>query len=331
MKSVWNLGLATAGLAGALAIGACGGDSGGPKSATTIDQSQAAVVGEAAAGQIGALANGLITFNSPPVGGLDGGFLAPQSVSGRFLAATIGGRSPAIRRALALLARADTCNPTVSNSTDTDGDGIEDNNTITFSASNCTFLDTLTGVQFSVAGSVHIQDTDDANTFYGYAIGFSGFGVTLTDTSGQSPDLGYSLNGSFGSDVGTGSATATQNLRSSFRVGATTVFADAAVWTVGYAPTSGTIDPLATQLPAGGIDVNGSYAFSGDAGSGNSESWSFGVRTNTSLQYDGSCTDDLSPFTSGTMDVYIVANQTVGFNVAYGGCGAPVDITAYTS
>jgi hypothetical protein len=55
------------------------------------------------------------------------------------------------------------------------------------------------------------------------------------------------------------------------------------------------------------------------------------VRTNTSLQYDGSCTDDLSPFTSGTMDVYIVANQTVGFNVAYGGCGAPVDITAYTS
>ena len=327
MKAVSNFGLGSAGLAAAFALGACG-DSGGPKSSTTIDQSQAAVVGGAAAGQIGSLANGLITFNSPSIGGLGGGFFAPQSVSGRFLAATIGRRNPAMQRGLALLASAGTCNPTVTNPTDTDGDGIADNNTITFSAANCTFLDSLTGVQFSVTGTVHIQDTDDANTFYGYAIGFGSFAVTLSDTSGQSPDLSVSLTGSLGSDVGTGSATGSQNLRTSLRVGTSTVFADAAVWTLGYAPANGVIDPAATQLPAGGIDVNGSYSFTGDVG-GRSETWSFGVRTNTSLQYDGSCTDDLSPFTNGTMDVYISANQTVGFTVAYGGCGAPVNITAY--
>ena len=327
MKAVSKFGSVTAGLAASLVLVACG-DSGGPKSSMTIDQSQAAVVGDAAAGQIGSLANGLITFNAPAIGGLGGGFFAPQSVGGRFLAATIGRRNPTMQRGLALLARAGTCNPTVTDSTDTDGDGIEDNNTITFSAANCTFLDSLTGVEISVSGSVHIQDTDDANTFYGYAIGLGGFAVTLSDTSGQSPDLSYSLTGSLGSDVGTGSATGSQNLRTSLRYGTTTLFADAAVWTLGFAPASGVIDPAATQLPAGGIDVNGSYSFTGDIG-GSTETWSFGVRTNSSLQYDGSCTDDLSPFTSGTMDVYIAANQTVGFTVAYGGCGAPVNITAY--
>jgi hypothetical protein len=330
MKAAWKLGLASAGLAGALLLGGCGGDSSGPKSATTITQSQAAVVGDAAAAQIGSLAAGLTTFNSPSAGGLGGGFFAPQAVSGRFLASAIGRRHPAMQRSLALLARAD-CTPTVTDGTDTDGDGIEDDNTITFSAANCTFLDSLTGTQVSVSGSVHIQDTDDANTFYGYAIGFTGFGVTLTDTSGQSPDFSASLNGSFGADVGTANALATQNLRSTFRVGTTTVFADASAWTLGYTPASGVVDPAATQLPAGGINVNGSYSFSGDDGTGNTANWSFGVRTNSSLEYNGSCTDELSPFDSGTVDVYISANQTVGLTVVYAGCGAPVDITAYTS
>jgi hypothetical protein len=330
MKAAWKLGVVTAGLVGVLALGACGGDSGGPKSATTIDQSQAAVVGDAAAGQIGSLASGLTSFNSPSVGGLGGGFFAPQSVSGRFLAATIGRRSPAMARGLALLARAD-CTPTVTDGTDTDGDGIEDNNTITFSAANCTFLDSTSGIEVSVVGSVHVQDTDDANTFYGYSIGFAGFGVTLHDTALVAPDLSTSLNGSFGTDVGTANALASQNLRSSFRVGTTTVLTDVGVWTLGFSPTGGVIDPADTVLPAGGIDVNGSYAFSGDDGSGNTVNWSFGVRTNSSLQYNGSCTDDFSPFDSGTMDVYISANQTVGFTVAYAGCGAPIDITAYSS
>ena len=330
MKAVWKLRLATVGLAGALLLGACGGDSSGPKSATTINQSQAAVVGDAAAAQIGSLAAGLTTFNSPAAGGLGGGFFAPQAVSGRFLAATIGRRTPRCSEAWPCWPAPTVSRPSPTGRTPT---AMASRTTIRSPSRRPTApSSTASPAPKSLWGAASASRIPTTRTpSYGYAIGFTGFGVTLTDTSGQSPDLSTSLNGSFGTDVGTANALATQNLRSSFRVGTTTVFADAAVWTLGYTPTNGVVDPAATQLPAGGINVNGSYSFSGDDGTGNTENWSFGVRTNSSLEYNGSCTDELSPFDSGTVDVYISANQTVGLTVVYGGCGAPVDITAYTS
>jgi hypothetical protein len=330
MQGMWKVRVVPAALTLVAALGACGGDSGGPKSATTITQQQATVIGDAAASQIGSIAGSLTTFSAPSVGGV-GGLFAPQTVSGRFLAAAIGRRSPQLRDGLALISRAGACQPAVTDSTDTDGDGIEDNATYTFTGGNCTYTDTASGTTISIVGSVHVQDTDDANTFYGYAIGFTGFGITVSDTSAATPDISTSLSGSFGTDVGVGGATGTENLHTTFKLGANTVFADNAVWTVSYTPSAGPVDTTVAQLPAGDLDINGQYSFSGDDGSGNSQAWAFGVQTTQSLAYDGTCTDDQWPFDAGIVNVYIAANQTVGFTVTYNGCGVAADVTSYTS
>ena len=78
---VQALRLVGAGIAVAVALGACGGDDN--NGTTDITPAQAAVVGGAAVHQLGGLANGLSHFNTPGVGGLASGFFAPAAPGGR--------------------------------------------------------------------------------------------------------------------------------------------------------------------------------------------------------------------------------------------------------
>jgi hypothetical protein len=308
MTEVRQLGLGVTGLAMAAMLGACGGDS-GPDLATDINDSQAQIIGQAAATQIGALASGLATFSSPAVPGIEAGFFAPQTTTGRFFLHNLGRLHPGVRPALAVLARSETCAPTISDSTDTDGDGIRDNSTAAFTAGNCSVYDSLTATTITITGSINVQDTDDLDTQFGYNVGFSGFEVTFSDTVTQTADISIGISGTFGADVTLLTATGTQDVRTRL-------------------DTTGNIDAANPTLPAGDFTVDGAYSFSGDLGQG-SAAWSFGTNTTVPLNYDGTCEDPDWPFESGTVDVFIAARQTVGFTVTYAGCGIPGTIAAY--
>lgn len=327
MIGVRKLGLRMTGLATVAILWACGGDS-GPDLATDINDSQAQIIGQAAASQIGALASGLATFRSPAVAGLEGGFFAPQTTTGRFFLQNLGRLHSGVRPALAALARSETCAPTISDSTDTDGDGIRDNSTAAFTVGNCSVYDSLTATTVTITGSITVQDTDDLDTQFGYNVAFSRFKVTFSDTVASTADIAIGISGNFGADVTLLTATGTQDVTTHLDIGNTTVFRDDATWTVAYTPTTGTIDPANATLPAGDFTVDGTYSFSGDAGQG-SAVWGFGINTTAPLNYDGTCEDPSWPFESGTLDVFIAARQTVGFTVTYGGCGIPGTISAY--
>jgi hypothetical protein len=327
MTEVRKLGLGVTGLAMAAMLAACGGDS-GPDLATDINDGQAQIIGQAAATQIGALASGLATFSSPALPGVEGGFFAPQTTTGRFFLHTLGRLHPAAGPALAHLTRSETCAPSISDATDTDGDGILDNSTAVFTTANCSVYDSLTATTITITGSISVLDTDDLDTQFGYTVGLSRFEVTLSDTVTQTADISIGISGTFGADVTLLTATGTQDVRTRLDIGNTTVFTDDATWTVAYAPTTGNIDPANPTLPAGDFTVDGGYSFSGDVGQG-SAAWAFGVNTTAPLNYDGTCQDPNWPFESGTLDVFISARQTVGFTVTYAGCGIPGTIAAY--
>ena len=329
MASVGKLRVAGAGLVAALALTACGGDDN--TGSTDITPAQAAVVGAAAVEQLGGFASGLSHFSTPGVGGLGSGFFAPAAPGGRVLASNLGRLNPKIRRSLALLSRAPDCVPSQSDPADTDGDGIQDDNVVTFTAANCTFSDTTEQgepLTVTVTGSVRIQDTDGATTLFGYQVGIAGFTVTVADTVSSTPDLSVSVTGTFDTDVRSSLANASQNLRTALRLDGTKVFGDHANWALGYTPTGGPITLGAETLPAGEFTVNGSYDWNGAYKTAEGD-WSFSLQTPLALAWDGACEDDDWPFESGQLKGSITARRSVGFTVDYAGCGVIGTITAY--
>jgi hypothetical protein len=311
--------------AGLWLLGGCGGDS-GPAMASSISQTEASAVGTAAASQLGGVAGGLAQFSSPSVGGVGAGVFGARAPTGRFVAATVGRVNPRIRQGLALLQQ--DCTPAVSDPTDTDQDGIEDNATVVFSAANCTFVDATTGLTVSATGTVHIQDTDNTTTVFGYDLNFTRFQVMLTDPTGAYPDISTGINGSYTTTVTLLTASATENVATDLTVAGSRVYVDHSVWTVAYDPAQGSIDPANATLPAGNFTVDGNYTYAGDA-DGRTATWSFGINTTAPLAYDGSCTDVDWPFSSGQVNVYLSGRQTVGFTVDYAGCGSPGTVTAF--
>jgi hypothetical protein len=329
MVAVGKLRLVGTGMAAAMALAGCSGNDN--SGSTDITPAQAAVIGSAAVDQLGGLANGLSHFNTPGVGGLGSGFFAPAAPGGRVLASALGRLNPRIGRSLALIARADNCVPDESDATDTDGDGIQDDNVVTFTAANCTLADTTEQgepLTVTVTGTVRIQDTDGINTLFGYRVGIAGFTVTVADTITGTPDLAVSVTGGFDADVQGSLANASQNLRTSLRLDGTRVFGDHANWALGYTPTTGTITLGSETLPAGDFTVNGSYDWNGAYNNAEGD-WSFSLQTPLALAWDGSCDDDQWPFDSGQLKGSITARRSVGFTVDYAGCGMIGTITAY--
>ena len=171
MQSVRTLRLFAVSLAGMVAVAACGGDS-GPAASTTVSSVQAAVLGAEASGQVGDIAAGLASFDFSG-GSLGGGAFSRKALRGRMT--TLERVVPARYRGQLAMLRRDLggCDPAVAgDTTDSDGDGIENNATYTFTAANCFYQDTL-GNGFAVTGSVSVQDTDGGATLFGFAIDFN--------------------------------------------------------------------------------------------------------------------------------------------------------------
>ena len=313
-------------LVAALAAGACGG--GDDSGSTDLTPAQAETVGQAAADQVGGLAAGLTHFTTPGVGGLGAGFFSADAPGGAVVVRTLGRLHPAVAAGLGRI-RAGDCTPTQSDSTDTDHDGIPDNNTISFTAGNCSFDDTTDvgmPVTIAVSGTVQLLDTDGATVFYGYHVGVASLTVTVTDTSGNTVAAG--LNGTLDASVAGDQATTSENLTSGLRLNGSKLYGDHTSLVVSYIPTGGTISPSAMQLPAGNLTLTGGYAWAGQLGSVKGD-WSFVLDTPTPLSYDGSCDDDQYVFGSGQLKGAINLRRTIGFEVDYSGCGVPPTVTVF--
>jgi hypothetical protein len=327
-----TLGLRAAGLAGVVAIGACGGGGGGgPTASTTITQAQAQLVGTAAAGQIGAIAGGLATFSPTDIGSSLGGIsFAPQAPMGRIFRAAEVNLPPNLRTRFASIYRSVDCTPSESDplETDTDSDGIPDNLTITFTVANCSVTDTTTGQTLTITGSVHIQDTDDANTQFGYLLDMNHLTVKFDDPSLTTPFV-YSGNGSYGVDVGTNGATNSSDVDYTFAYSGQT-------FTYGYtinnsytAATPGSVDWTTGTLPDGDFAFSGSFNWDGYDNASKRTLFRFTVATTVPLSYLESCAFQIPPFDAGNIRGAISGKSTVGFDITYTGCNVPPTITAF--
>lgn len=311
-----KLGFIGAGLAAAAVLGACGGDSSSPSN-TTLNDAQAGIIGQEVASQVGAIAGGLgnLQFSG---GGLTQGFFSVGKPGARILsiARRIGGPKAAAR-IFALDPPTDCIPIVVGDSSDTDGDGIPNGVTYVFNANNCTVIDTVTGYTITVTGSAGFQDTDDADTFFGYAASFGQWTYAVDD--GQTTSS-IRINGTSGGDVGTGAVSGSDHYSVRFDFGPTDNITVSQNWDTGYTPDQGqVIDPQATNLPPGDFDINGNFGFTGVSGN-QSGNWSFAVTTATALAFDPACTDE-NQVVGGSIRGAISANSSVGFTVDFNGCG----------
>lgn len=324
MMTHGNLRLCLIGLAGTLVLGACGGGDGGSSASTTLDPAQASIVGDVAATQISSMTSGLVNFSSSS-GSLGGGFFAPASATGRILDGILRAvPSPAHRLAFARLRQDPNCTPTEDAEPDSDQDGLPDHATYTF---DCAYTDPQDGSSFTVTGTIHLFDSQDAANGFGFDINFVNFKFALS-FPGQNGTTTTEIvvNGFDGIDVLPSSAVADQDVRFVFRVNNRRVFLSTWNWSIGFTPT-GTIDYAAEDLPPGDFTLNGGFVFQGDAGQTGGD-WAFTLNTTSPLAYDGTCTLE-PPFASGQIQGAINARNSVGFTVTYTGCGSAETIAAF--
>lgn len=330
MYSMRILTPATAGLMALVALAACGGDS-GPKTSTTITQTQAGAIGGLAESEVGSVVSGLSNFTGG-YGNLTGGYFAPTTPSGRALA-TAARMAPAVLRPALSRMPADTaCHPTVTgDTTDVDGDGVPLDLTVSFSAANCSYDDGQ-GNSVALTGAIRLQDTDDQTVLFGYRVDFTSWGVNVTQTTQQGTQTGSILVNGFqdGSVTGT-NASAGENISYRARLNGSTVFTFASATNISYTPGTGTIDPGSqSRLQSGSFALSGSFSFNGSAQTNADGSWAFSLVSSTPLAYDETCSAE-SPFTGGQITGNITANQSAGFTIDYGPACGQTSITAYTS
>jgi hypothetical protein len=322
MTALRKLGLFASGLAGMLAVGACGSD--GPSADTTIDQQQAAVVGATAADQISDIAGGIGGFGVTG-GQLGGGFFSRAEMRGsmRVLDRIIPAR---YKPELARLMVGGSCDPTVTgDSTDTDGDGIENDATFSFTSGNCFYEDSL-GNGWAVTGSVSIQDTDGGATLFGFALDLNRLKVLIYTDSASA---GLDWDGSYTANVTSTSVTTSRHFVSRFHVNNTTPYTFRDNWTLTFVPDTGTIDPSTqSELPDGTFDVTGSYGWTGknNLADGN---WTFNVSTPTPLHWLSQCEGIDPPFDGGQLLASINGRSNVGFTADFSACGTPAAINTF--
>jgi hypothetical protein len=202
---------------------------------------------------------------------------------------------------------------TPSSSAETDGDGVPDDATYTFTAPPCRYTE-VRGFSLDVVGQLRIVDPAPETPGFGANISLTGLRFTLT---AEDPDKSYSVirNGTMiltGSPAGLQLATDLQVQRSF------TGLLDASaehVWTVGFDPETSL--QINEPLPNGSVTVSGTVGWS----RGN-ESFDLTITTVTPLHYDASCAATGQRFDDGELRVSGTFGETPGnVRIAWQDCG----------
>lgn len=208
-----------------------------------------------------------------------------------------------------------SCSPTtVGGGTDTDGDGVPDDMTITYTAANCTTTDTATGSVHIIRGTIHYRDT--GNSLYAYE--FTITDLRAEDFDGSSGDWTRQiLNGSeTGSTTTTGGKWAFnlsgQLAQGNYNTVTTDQNASYNV-TASYTPNIGTV-PALGPLPDGSVTLAGTIdARIAPWGLLNTQ-----LVTTQALAYTEACGGEVA----GSIELRLNGNAAEGAEVKWLGCGS---------
>ncbi len=202
---------------------------------------------------------------------------------------------------------------TASAPADTDGDGVPDDATYTFTAPPCRYPD-VRGFTLDVVGQLRVVDPAPETAGFGAVVDFTNFRFTLT---AENADRNYSVtrNGRVtltGSPGGLELSTEMQILRTFSGL------SDAAVehvWAIDFDPE--TTLQINQPLPSGAVTVAGTVNWTrGD------ETFELTLTTVTPLHYNAACDDTGQRFDQGELDVSGIFGETPGtVHIGWGSCG----------
>jgi hypothetical protein len=278
-------------VAAAFGLGACG-DSSGPANTPLTSQSVPSV--GAAAVSTTDLALAALNPSVPDFGGGFPMFFA----RGRMVGGGLRLSPPA--------APGDC--PAASNLTDTDGDGVPDNATWTFTAADCTQTDSA-GNRGVVTGSVTISDP---GLTAGYTLSLSDLTARFFQSGSTTPLLQLIMNGTWALR-GTSDALTldqTYNFALTAQGEQATLSNDLAV---SFTAASGTAISWGVPLPDGTISINGAWRIASSQ-----ENHSLTLTTVAPLVYDDAC----EGIVAGVLDAQ---GDGGSVRVTWTGCGAHTD------
>jgi hypothetical protein len=213
--------------------------------------------------------------------------------------------------------------PVVSSTTDTDGDGVPDDATYSYTGlPDCGYSDSTGSAELT--GSVRI--TDPSTTQVGY-------NATLTNLLLSSTGSGYSfsikLNGTQNVLGDAANVTLSHHLTTDLSATGNNQNVTGRLdenWNVAFAAAQGSAVAMDSPLPSGTFNVNGSFSYNV-----NGESFSFSVATQTALQYDASCQSSYQ-FSSGELRATVNSNSGNAYiQIQYTGCGVTPTVTLVAS
>ncbi|MEP6835142.1 MAG: hypothetical protein ABJB74_17275 [Gemmatimonas sp.] len=215
------------------------------------------------------------------------------------------------------------CNPSVTGTTDSNGNGIPDDKTTTFTAANCSY--TSNGYAFVVTGTIRQQDL---NGIYGYRVTYGTFSSVAkkgdstitqtadgtieyafaTATSARTQD-GVSVTTSVTAPTGSATLARTANLAGTFTPSNGNILVRTAPLPTGTLLLSGTLNVIATatgnQIPTGGPS---------------SQTVSMLISTATALNANIGCSGDAS-LNAGELQATVGGSQTGAANIKFTACG----------
>lgn len=208
---------------------------------------------------------------------------------------------------------------TTSSPTDTDGDGVPDDATFTFTAPPCRFTG-IRGSTLDVVGQVRVQDPTPAAAGFGYEATVTGLRFTLTGDDSDDPSYSVTRNGFrslSGSTAGLQLVTDVQLVRTF------TGHPDAAVEqqsSLVFAPET----PLQINgpLPSGTLDLSGTLLWTRGA-----ETLDLTVTTPVLLHYDADCSDTPQRIDEGELRAQATFDGVPGYvRVRWTECGRDPEI-----
>lgn len=214
------------------------------------------------------------------------------------------------------------CQPAASDpsNTDSDGDGIPDDQTLTYTDANCP----------GQSGTVRTQDTDGGSTLFGYKVTFTQY--TLTSVSRPGPPspspavVSTVTDGFFSATVTAGGATSRDALVRTFHISTTRDLSLRNDWTATFTPTTDAMDPSSGEFPHGSFVIQGEFDWSGvyDDLKG---PFNFEMTTPDPLIFDPACP---GVFRAGELRYGLAASgKKTGFLIGSQGCSVFIDITAF--
>lgn len=280
-----------AGLALALALAACGGDSTSPTS-DSIAEEDAEAIGFAVAGTLYGSVSGLTDYEFSLFGPL------------------LLNRGPAA----AYRGNVQLFSPTSCPSfepdpfPDADGDGVPDNTTFSWDSESCDSSDDAGTTDFH--GSVRVSDPG-ANA--GYDLDINGLGITFTPADPAQDSEGVEWEGFRHLQGNSSAVSLAEGFDFRFLVDGSTLLRLRTQWDVDFlADVAGSI-AYGDPVPAGDLDVDGALTVEGEG-----QRFILVVNTLSPLGWDPACSD----FTSGTFRAFAQGRESEGtVQVTFNACG----------